>query len=89
MSLVRPRYPASQRDYDRIATAIRQVNEGRLTGAIALTAAPTQGQWAAGDIVRNSAPAKVTGGAFNYVLMGWICVASDPLAFEEMRIPCA
>ncbi len=87
MSLVRPRYPASQRDYDRIATAIRQVNEGRLTSTLALTAAPTSGSWAVGDVVRNSAPVEVTSNEGpSYVLFGWICTASDPLAFKEMRV---
>lgn len=88
MTLVRPRYPATQRDYDRIALAIKQVTEGRLTGALALDAVPTGGTWAQGDIVRNSNPTEVTSSAgANYVIFGWICtVAGSPGTWEEMRV---
>lgn len=80
--------PAYGSDVWRIA--LRQLYEGRASAQLALAAAPTAGKWAQGDVVRNNAPAKVTGGSFDYVLFGWICtVAGEPGTWEEMRIPCA
>jgi hypothetical protein len=79
-----------QRSLDRIVEAINGLSAGRLSSSLALASVPTEGSWARGDVVRNSAPAKVTGGDFNYVLLGWVCtVAGVPGTWEELRIPCA
>jgi hypothetical protein len=73
-----------------LGIAVRNMYEGRLSSHVSMTAAPTAGSWAQGDVVRNSNPTKVTGGAFNYVVFGYICtVAGTPGTWEEMRIPCA
>jgi hypothetical protein len=74
---------------DRIALAVRALYEGRLHGTTSATAAPTAGDNAQGDIVRNSNPVEVTATAGdNAVILGWICtVAGNPGTWEQMRIP--
>ena len=85
MRIIPPKYTD-----DRLGLALRAMYEGRLHGQMSAASIPTSGASAQGDIVRNSNPTKVTGGAFNYVLFGWICtVAGDPGTWEEMRVPCA
>lgn len=80
--------PAS-RQSSGVGIALRNMYEGRLSAAMSMTAAPTAGSWAQGDIVRNSNPVEVTSSAGdNYVLFGWICtVAGVPGTWEELRVP--
>lgn len=40
------------------------------------SAAPTSGQWAAGDYVYNPAPTELGTAPNKYVVLGWLCVAS-------------
>ncbi len=70
-----------------IATTLNQVSEGRVYGATnAVTAAPTTGEYAVGDFVRNSAPAELGSIGSKYVLTGWVCTSSSPLTFKECRV---
>jgi hypothetical protein len=81
--------PAS-RQTDGLGLFVRNLYEGRLSAHASVAAAPTSGANAQGDIIRDSNPVKVTGGAFNYVRIGWICTAGgEPGTWEELRIPCA
>lgn len=81
--------PAS-RQADGPGLFMRNLYEGRMSSHASAAAAPTAGANAQGDIVRNSNPSKVTGGSFDYVLVGWICTAAgSPGTWEELRIPCA
>jgi hypothetical protein len=63
-----------------------QVRMGRLAAYNSATAAPTGNTWAAGDIVRNSAPAEAGVALSKYVVIGWICsVSGTPGTWLEMR----
>lgn len=63
-----------------LASLARQVNgatEGRIASIHgAMTAAPTTGDWAQGDVVRNSTPTEQGTAGNKYVVTGWVCVAS-------------
>jgi hypothetical protein len=84
------RHIPPSRQIDGLGLFVRNLYEGRLSAHASVAAAPTAGPNAQGDIIRNSAPEKVTGGDFNYVLVGWICtVAGTPGTWEELRVPCA
>lgn len=67
----------------------QQVNllaEGRISAAYnAQSAAPTTGQYAVGDFVRNSAPAELGTTPNKYVVYGWLCVDDSPLTFVQCR----
>ena len=69
------------------ALGINALAEGLLTGTYnAQTAAPTTGTHAAGDQVRNSAPAEAGGVGNKYVVIGWICtVGGTPGTWLAMR----
>lgn len=62
--------------------------EGRIAASTsAATAAPTGGLWEAGDFVRNRAPAVAGTGGSQYVLLGWVCVASgEPGTWVDCRV---
>jgi hypothetical protein len=62
--------------------------EGRLTARhAALTAAPTTGDYARGDIVWNSEPSVLGSAGSRYVILGWVNVtAGSPGTFAEMRV---
>lgn len=89
-----PRIPTSPVEMARVLQLIlrqmaSQVN-GLSTGKVqattnAYTAAPTTGDYNIGDLVRNSAPVEAGPVAAKYVITGWICIASSPLAFRESR----
>lgn len=67
--------------------AINAIAEGRMNAAYnALTAAPTAGTYALGDIVRNSNPSET--GSPAYVVLGWICLAGGtPGTWVPLQIP--
>lgn len=68
-----------------VATQLNAISEGQMIGATnAATAAPTSGNYAKGDFVRNSAPSELGAAASRYVIFGWICT-SAPLTFVQMR----
>lgn len=71
-----------------IATQLNQLSEGRLFARYrAVTAAPTTGAWAQGDMVWNSTPAEAGGAGSKYVTLGWICTAGGtPGTWREMRV---
>ena len=62
--------------------------EGRLVGTYnAQTAAPTTGDHAKGDQVRNSNPSEQGSALSKYVVIGWICtVGGTPGTWLEMRV---
>lgn len=70
------------------ATAVNSMAEGRLVGTYnAQTAAPTTGTHAAGDQVKNSAPAEAGVALSKYVVVGWICtVGGTPGTWLPMRV---
>jgi hypothetical protein len=58
----------------------------RLAAYNSATTAPTGNTWAAGDIVRNSAPAEAGEAGSKYVIIGWICtVSGTPGTWLAMR----
>lgn len=53
---------------------------------IPAAAAPTTGEWAQGDFVRNEAPAEAGSPGSKYVVHGWQCVvAGSPGTWVECR----
>ena len=84
-----PRIAADSALTREIRDHAQQVNllaEGRLAGAYnAQSAAPTTGQYAVGDFVRNSAPAELGTTPNKYVIFGWMCVDDSPLTFVQCR----
>lgn len=70
-----------------IAAQVNGLSEGRLSASYgALTAAPTQGTWMVGDVVRNSAPSELGTATAKYVITGWICsVSGTPGTWLQMR----
>ena len=78
---------ALQTEFDRLALELRRIQENRLAAWTTMTAAPTAGKWAQGDIVRNSNPTNVSATP-DYVIYGWLCtVAGSPGTWVELRIP--
>lgn len=70
-----------------IATAVNQLSEGRLYASYnAVQSAPTAGDYVIGDFVKNSAPTEAGTVGSKYVLLGWVCTSSSPLAFKECRV---
>lgn len=81
-------YVQSQTAYlRRVVGQLNNLADGRLDAVnLRATAAPTTGTWAAGDIVRNSAPAEAGGAGSKYVVIGWICtVGGTPGTWLAMR----
>lgn len=70
-----------------LGTRIDALSNGELVGIRGkATAAPTTGNWAQGDIVRNSAPSEAGGAGNKYVIYGWICtVAGTPGTWLQLR----
>lgn len=91
-----PRWPpaaadlalAIGRQWLRMAQQLNALAEGELYAAHnAATTAPTTGDYAVGDQVRNSTPAEAGSGGSKYVIVGWVCVASGtPGTWVEMRV---
>lgn len=69
------------------ANSVNSLSEGRLVGTYnAQTAAPTTGTHAAGDFVKNSAPAEAGVALSKYVIHGWQCVSGGtPGTWVECR----
>ena len=66
---------------------VNQLTEGTVSAVhSAATAAPTAGNYAVGDFVRNSAPAEAGTAGSKYVVMGWLCtVGGTPGTFVQCR----
>ena len=75
------------KEWRTLAEQVNAVSEGRLVGTYnATTAAPTQGDYAQGDFVRNSAPVEAGAAASKYVILGWVCtVSGNPGTWLECR----
>lgn len=76
-----------QRFLRNVSQKVNQMADGK-TSAIdnALTAAPTTGQYAQGDFVRNSAPTVLGSAGSQYTISGWRCVvAGSPGTFVQCR----
>ena len=80
-----PRFPADKTFWERKLTDLfrdtaRQVNdlsEGRISAVTnSASSVPTTGSWAAGDFVRNSAPAEAGSAGSKYVVTGWLRLTS-------------
>lgn len=71
-----------------IAQQLNNVTEGRQSAMHgSLTAAPTTGNYAQGDSVRNSAPAEAGVAGSKYVVTGWVCtVGGTPGTWLAMRV---
>lgn len=67
---------------------VNRLAEGRLTARHnAMTAAPTTGQWARGDIVWNSEPSELGSAGTKYLILGWMNVSTtDTADFKDMRV---
>jgi hypothetical protein len=72
----------------QIATSHNLLAEEKIAAHYrAYTAAPTTGDWAQGDFVRNSAPSEAGSASSKYVVIGWICTASGtPGTWLECRV---
>lgn len=70
-----------------LSQKVNALADGKV-GAIdnAATTMPTTGVYAVGDFVRNKTPAELGTAASKYVLTGWLCVTSAPLAFLQCRV---
>lgn len=76
------------REFRDHAQQVNLLAEGRISAAYnAQSAAPTTGQYAVGDFVRNSAPAELGSPGSKYVVDGWTCLNDSPLTFVEKRYP--
>lgn len=61
------------RDY---AAQLNAMSEGRIEAKTnAMTAAPTSGKWAQGDVIWNSEPTEAGATSSKYVILGWVCTA--------------
>lgn len=69
-----------------VAQTCNGLSEGRVEATYnAATAAPTAGNYAVGDIVRNASPSELGVALSKYVITGWMCTASSPLTFVPLR----
>lgn len=67
--------PDTDRFYKEIAQQVNAISEGRLAGSYtAMTAVPTTGTWARGDVVKNSTPSEAGSASSKYVIFQWLCV---------------
>lgn len=74
------------RELKEHAQQVNGLSEGRLSAVYnAQSSAPTTGEYAVGDFVRNSAPAELGSPGSAYVIEGWMCVDDSPLTFVEKR----
>jgi hypothetical protein len=71
-----------------IETAYNLLAEDKIVAHYrAYTAAPTTGDWAQGDFVRNSAPSELGSASSKYVILGWICtVSGTPGTWLQCRV---
>lgn len=62
------------------------VAQGRLAGQDSRSSAPTTGQWAQGDQIRNATPTELGSIGNKYVVVGWICTSGGaPGTWKELR----
>lgn len=89
-----PRFPVSPIELSRVlqllwrqlAAQVNGMSSGKVQAVTnAYTAAPTAGDYAIGDFVRNSTPAEAGSPGVKYVITGWICTDDSPLTFLECR----
>jgi hypothetical protein len=80
--------PELVRELKAHAALINLMTDGRLSGTNnAQTAAPTTGDHAVGDFVRNSAPAEAGSASSKYVILGWVCtVGGTPGTWLQCRV---
>jgi len=80
--------PDLQRELRDHAIQINALSEGRaFANYNAATAAPTDGAYAVGDFIKNSAPSELGVASSKYVILGWICVtAGTPGTFLQCRV---
>lgn len=87
-----PALPNESPDLMRLIGKINQqvnaITEGNASAFhTAVTAAPTTGTWAQGDVVKNSAPVEAGTAGSKYVITGYICVTGGtPGTWKEMRV---
>jgi hypothetical protein len=79
--------PLLERELREHALLLNLMTDGRLTGTNnATTAAPTTGDHARGDFVRNSEPSEAGSASSKYVILGFLCVtAGTPGTWVEVR----
>ena len=76
--------PDLQAELREHAQQVNALSEGRLNASYnAQASVPTTGEYAIGDIVRNSAPTET--GSPAYIVYGWMCVDDSPLTFRQLR----
>ncbi len=70
-----------------IGSQLNALSEGQLVASYsAAAAAPTTGTYAAGDVIRNSAPGVLGTAGSQYVITGWVNVVSGtPGTWVQMR----
>ena len=84
----RPNENAQETNWRKSVSAqVNGLSEGRLSASYgALAAAPTQGTWIVGDVVRNSAPSELGVATAKYVITGWVCsVSGTPGTWLQLR----
>lgn len=72
------------RDYSNQLNAL---SEGRIEAKTnAMTAAPTAGKWAQGDVIWNKEPTEAGSVSSKYVVLGWVCtVGGTPGTWLPIR----
>ena len=80
--------PDLARTLREIAVQVNATSEGSIAGAYnARSSVPTTGTYAAGDQIRNSAPAEAGTAGSKYVILGWVCVTGGtPGTWKQMRV---
>ena len=72
--------------FSALETQINGISEGTMSAShSARTSAPTTGEYAVGDFVKNSTPSELGAASSKYIITGWICTTS-PLTFKECRV---
>lgn len=71
----------------QIDDQVNNLTDGKVNAVTnSYTAAPTAGNHAVGDFVRNTNTVEIGTEPNNYVILGWICtVAGNPGTFTEVR----
>jgi hypothetical protein len=68
------------------ASRINGMADGQINSIDNATATvPATGMYAVGDFVRNSTPSELGTAGSKYIVFGWSCVTSTPLAFVQCR----
>jgi hypothetical protein len=84
---VRQDDPMLLRELREHARQVNDISEGRIVASYnALTTAPTAGDYAQGDYIRNSAPAELGSPGSKYIVRGFMCVSGgNPGTWVEDR----